>query len=227
MILFGFIAAVASGVALPGHMLLFGRIINSFVFYSTVTNCTEFANQTIMQPSLSMILASRLMSLENMNMSVNVNSMDMGMDMGMAGDMSCAERERALDCTDEYYNMCNMFVTANAGSILNLTRSDNSSESSLLCGDSEQGMEVLENVLEYVCCPARTLREDIAVFSYIYVGMATAVLLAIFLATMFWNVSAYRQTKRIRQAFYRSVLYQDVGWFDVTEVSELSTRLAE
>ena len=37
MIVVGVVTGVLSGVALPGHMLLFGEVINQFVYYSIVT----------------------------------------------------------------------------------------------------------------------------------------------------------------------------------------------
>ena len=200
MIILGFITAVASGVALPGHMVLFGRIINDFVFYSAATNCTVTNNGTVI-PSLSMAVRQFLMP-------ENITSCDFD-----------------YSCTDAYASRCNEFVQMNSSQILN--RVVNRS-SALLCSAEEgSGEDIFESVLDYVCCPSETLRDSIAEFSIIYVGMATAVLIVVFLATIFWNVSAYRQTKRMREAFYRSILYQDVGWFDVTEASELSTRLAE
>lgn len=200
MILLGFVCAVASGVALPGHMLLFGRVINNFVYYSTATNCTELDDGTII-PSLSMEVRNRLIPMPVDNFT------------------SC---DVDTSCSDDFRTMCNEFVRNSSMFIIGAATEGNTS--ALLC-DIDTG--VFENVAEFLCCPGDSLQESIRDFSLIYVGMATAVLIVFFLSTIFWNVSAYRQTRRIRQAFYRSVLYQDIGWFDVTEPSELSTRLSE
>lgn len=177
MIIFGFIMASLSGLALPGHMLLFGRVINNFVYYSTVTNQT--ANGT---------LADR----------INSTASSMG--------MSCLD-----------------FVRNNSAFISD--QLSNSSDTPLLCDEDAQ--DIFDNVLEYACDPDVQLRDTIALFSVYYIALATATLIAVFLATVSWNVSAYRQTRRIRQTFYHSILHQEIGWFDVNEANELSTRLAE
>lgn len=86
---------------------------------------------------------------------------------------------------------------------------------------------VTSNIVSYACNPRATLQTNVGFFSIYYVILATCVLIAIFLSTTFWNLSAYRQTRRMRLAFYRSILRQEVGWFDVTEASQLNTRLVE
>ena len=199
MILFGFSCAVAAGAALPGHTLLFGRIINSFIFYSAATNCTV-GDDGIVIPSLSMVARNVLSP--------------MPMDKFTTCDFDDS-------CSDAYFTFCSEFLQNNSQAIFTRIRQGNASR--LLC-DTDT---IFESVLEYVCCPGPTLRDNIRDLSFIHIGMATGVLIVVFLATMFWNISAYRQTRQIRQAFYCSVLYQNVGWFDVTEPSQLSTRLAE
>lgn len=145
MIVLGTLMAISAGVALPGHMLLFGRVINEFVYHSIARNVTiQMSNQT----------------------------------------------------------------------------------EGHFCSNAT-GQDILLNVIPYLTNPSGTLLQQIGQFSLYYVGIASAVLIATFLATVFWNVSAYRQTRRMRLAFYHSILRQNIGWFDVTEANELSTRLAE
>ena len=64
-------------------------------------------------------------------------------------------------------------------------------------------------------------------FTYYYLGLATAAMIGAFTANLLSNISAYRQTRRMRIAFYNSVLRQEVGWFDVTKTGQLNTRLQE
>ena len=150
MIIFGIIMAVAAGLALPGHMLLFGEVINIFVFHDIATATAA----TAMNPS-------------------------------------------------------------------------NMTQPAHFCFNSSSSGDITSNLLPYFGDPSGTLLSEVGRYSLYYVGLATATLIATFLATMFWNFSAYRQTRRMRQAFYQSILRQDIGWFDVTEANELSTRLAE
>lgn len=148
MIILGTVMAIMAGLALPGHMLLFGLVINEFVYHGI----------------------GRSITLQMMNLTVQ---------------------------TEGHF-----------------------------CSNAT-GQEILLNVVPYLNDSRATLLQEIGQFALYYVGIATAVLIATFLATVFWNVSAYRQTRRMRLAFYRSILRQNIGWFDVTEANELSTRLAE
>ena len=43
----------------------------------------------------------------------------------------------------------------------------------------------------------------------------------------FLLVSADRQIVRMRLAFYRNIIRQDMAWFDATSVGELTTRFTE
>jgi ABC-type multidrug transport system fused ATPase/permease subunit len=40
-------------------------------------------------------------------------------------------------------------------------------------------------------------------------------------------VSSERQTNKMRKAYFRAILRQEIGWFDQHKSGELSTRLAE
>ena len=107
----------------------------------------------------------------------------------------------------------------------NITKPERATEVHF-CGNVS-GSDVFGNVLDFVCDPKDTFLDEITMFAYIYVSLATGVLFSMFLAFFLWNVSGYRQARRMRLAFYRSILKQDIGWFDVTEAAQLSTRLAE
>ena len=48
MILVGFFFAVAAGLAIPGHLILFGRVINQFSYYtSTTSKGSSFGNVSL------------------------------------------------------------------------------------------------------------------------------------------------------------------------------------
>ena len=95
------------------------------------------------------------------------------------------------------------------------------------CSNTSSGLDATSNFLDYICDPDGTLRWRIGVFSLYYVALATGILIAVFLATMFWNLSAYHQIQRLRRALYHSILRQEIGWFDSIETGVLSTRLVE
>ena len=178
MILVGTVMTIASGVALPGHLLLFGRIINQFVYYEQAL---------IFQPSV--LNQSQMMNLS-----------------------------------------CEPFRDLVANGTVNLTGSPNSvTDTPANDGDVFfcQQTSIFSEILNLVCDPEDVFIDEINKFSYIYVGLATAVLISVFIANIFWSISAYRQTLRMRVAFYRSILRQEIGWYDVSETAQLSTRLSE
>ena len=177
MIVVGVVTGILSGVALPGHMLLFGETINQFVYFTVASDdvrprVTNFVNND---------------TLNTANESVD--------------DILC-DRGRARALLDGF--------------------ADNGTEPYFCSRGS-----IFDNVLDYVCDPREELTSSVAVFSYIYLALAVGVLVTTFMSNALLNLSAYRQTRRMRLAFYRSVLSQEIGWFDVTESAELNTRLAE
>ncbi|XP_053548248.1 ATP-dependent translocase ABCB1-like [Bombina bombina] len=64
-------------------------------------------------------------------------------------------------------------------------------------------------------------------YSYYYVAIGCAVLVLSIFQVWTFLVSATRQTMRIRQQFFKSVLHQDMAWFDCTQIGTLNTRLTE
>ena len=182
LMIVGVLMAIASGLALPGHMLMFGEVIDLFISYdlgrsilAQLNNLTQTTNQSI---PLSVIL----MTLSGMG-----NNTELPIDVFGTGNASA------------YF--CDLNGTQQQGSniITFLTANDSSTE----------------------------LQMRIGLYSIYYVAMGAGVLIAAFLATSLMNLSAYRQTRRMRIAFFRSVLKQDIGWFDVNPSAELNNRLSE
>ena len=62
---------------------------------------------------------------------------------------------------------------------------------------------------------------------YIFIGIAVAVFILAFLQISLFQAACERQVKKIRLAFYRAVMRQEIGWFDANPTGELSSRLAE
>ena len=180
MILVGAVMSIASGVGLPVHILLFGRVINQFVYYEQAL---------IFQPIV-------------LNQSLMMN-------------LSCESfRDMVINGTTELMGFQTSVAVA----------ADMANDSDLFfC----QRASVFSDVLNRVCDPEDILIDEINKFTYIYIGVGTSVLISLLLAIMLWNISAYRQTQKMREAFYHSILRQEIGWFDVTETALLSTRLAE
>ena len=109
----------------------------------------------------------------------------------------------------------------------NVTRSLKSlgSSSGYFC----KGTFVDTNLLkDYFNSTGEKLQRNIEIYSYYYIGVATGAMLAVYLANVVWNLSAYHQTRRMRSAFYSSVLRQEVGWFDeIKSTARLNILLQE
>lgn len=177
MITVGSIMAVAAGFATPGHIILFGGVINKFVhYYIAASNSSAFGNV-----SLSYLANQYARSL---NSSCSVPLLRQG-----------------------------VFSNGTRGNV------------KLLCDSPTE--KVFLEVLGFVCDPRSELLLQAKYFSIYYIFLGIGTFISIFLATTLWNISAYRQTRRIRHCFYHSMLHQEVGWFDVNGTSELSTRLSE
>ena len=135
----------------------------------------------------------------------------------LPGNETCATYQAQLRNNPQFFT----------NSISQASSSATTASSGYFCSNTSSGSDATSNFLDYICDPNGTLRWQIGVFSLYYVGLATGMLIAVFLATMFWNLSAYRQIQRLRRALYHSILRQEIGWFDSVETGVLSTRLVE
>ena len=155
--------AIAAGLALPGHMFMFGDIIDFFIAYDIAGDLQQNSNLTCNNITMTITAEALAMALAPANSSAN-STMDEG----------------------EYF-----------------------------CTQEETGGN--SNVFRYaMSCDLRSLLlSDVAQYSYYYLGMAGGLLIAAFFAIALWNWAAYRQTRRMRMTFLRSILRQDIGWFDV------------
>ncbi|KAJ7379512.1 ABC transporter B member 11 [Desmophyllum pertusum] len=64
-------------------------------------------------------------------------------------------------------------------------------------------------------------------FALYYVYLAIGNMVVAYGQMALWQLTATRQVKKMRLAFFKSVLKQDIGWFDTTDPGELNNRLTE
>ncbi|XP_041418444.1 ATP-binding cassette sub-family B member 5 isoform X2 [Xenopus laevis] len=77
------------------------------------------------------------------------------------------------------------------------------------------------------CDQFKPLGEQMIIYALYCVAMAATVIVAGYAQVSFWVLAAARQTRKMRQAFFRSVLSQDMSWFDINKPGEINTRLNE
>ncbi|KAB0345019.1 hypothetical protein FD754_021945, partial [Muntiacus muntjak] len=75
--------------------------------------------------------------------------------------------------------------------------------------------------------PGRILEEEMTRYAYYYSGLGAGVLVAAYIQVSFWTLAAGRQIKKIRQEFFHAILRQEIGWFDINDITELNTRLTD
>ncbi|KAM3821027.1 ATP-binding cassette sub-family B member 5 [Vipera latastei] len=78
-------------------------------------------------------------------------------------------------------------------------------------------------------CPqaASDLENQMASHAYYFVGTGFVVLLCSFVEIWTFVTISARQTARIRNKFFFTVLHQEMAWFDTTPIGTLNTRLTE
>jgi ABC-type multidrug transport system fused ATPase/permease subunit len=57
--------------------------------------------------------------------------------------------------------------------------------------------------------------------------LGVAAMIFNYLKVSFWLIPAERQAKKMRQSLFKSILRQDISWFDTYKVGELTNRLTE
>ncbi|NXD92614.1 MDR1 protein, partial [Chaetorhynchus papuensis] len=101
----------------------------------------------------------------------------------------------------------------------------------VLSGVESNGKKLKLNFSTYCSsCPSNPgvdIEGEMTKFAYYYVGIGFAVLVLSIIQVWTFLVTATRQTARIRQKFFFSVLHQEMAWFDTTQIGTLNTRLTD
>ena len=76
-------------------------------------------------------------------------------------------------------------------------------------------------------CTKLDIEAELTQFSYYYIAIAVGLAVATTFQMVSWGVTAERQVHRIRKEYFKSILRQDMVWFDTSDGGELNTRLSE
>ena len=90
----------------------------------------------------------------------------------------------------------------------------------IFCDATQEG-NVINSASAFVCDPDQTLTEEVTTYSLYFVYLGLAMFIAYFLSHMLWTVSASRQSKRLRIAYYKAVLEHNISWFESSDISSL------
>ena len=89
--------------------------------------------------------------------------------------------------------------------------------------------DVLERCLggQRECLTTDEFLQRIDTQVYIFLGLAAGVFIAGTLQIMSYQLAAERQVYKIRLLFYRAILRQNIGWFDINPSVDISSILIE
>ncbi|XP_059172799.1 ATP-dependent translocase ABCB1-like [Physella acuta] len=71
------------------------------------------------------------------------------------------------------------------------------------------------------------LQEKVLPYIYYFIGIGVGSFICSFFAISCWTWAAERQVSTMRKKFFHSVMRQEIGWFDVHEAGEISSRFSE
>ena len=234
-IFLGTVGSIGIGAALPGHMLLFGTILNNMISYQLLSrelvpnflyiqqNCTlapgpltaAFESGQVghfCSPTINMAI-----NASNTSTTPIVNPLDeivAGLSNILFGTPSALP--------GDYSN--NLGVLAFSLQRVNqslLVDCSPDVRAEIISADRQRGSMSLMQPLD------DAFFEIVTYYSYVYLGIAVLALLLGYAQSSFWNTAAYRQGFRIRQRFFASLMYQDISWYDTIKSGTLPTRLAE
>ncbi len=77
------------------------------------------------------------------------------------------------------------------------------------------------------CLDNEAFIQGINTFVYVFLGIAMGVFTFAYFEISLFQTACERQVKKIRFAFYRAIMRQEVGWFDANPSGGLASRIAE
>jgi ATP-binding cassette, subfamily B (MDR/TAP), member 1 len=86
---------------------------------------------------------------------------------------------------------------------------------------------ILGSILTAVAATKAAFVEQVEGFCLYFLYIGGGLVVIAFLASLFGAISSERQANRIRVAYFKAMLRQDVGWFDVNAPGEVASRMQE
>lgn len=231
--------AILNGAALPGSMYVFGDLTNLYVNYdaslqifsdvsSTLT--TEFSNIAFNESGSltsieegvnnSIITPNLFMFEDNLTEFLTLHeNISFGSDR--ASNVSCVVFSFANDQRTSVYLV-----------LLGLVNN------TYTISPTDGGCDCLESIFESFNSESRCLTDETFIHGertgdgilwtiYFFLMIAAAVFIASYVQIAFMLVACERQVQKMRLLYYRSVLRQDIAWFDLNPSGEVSSRLNE
>jgi ABC-type multidrug transport system fused ATPase/permease subunit len=72
-----------------------------------------------------------------------------------------------------------------------------------------------------------TLRIDFDQWLFLISVVGCGIIVVGYFQVAFWSIACERQTRRLREVLFRSILNKEIAYFDINKTGQLSTRLTE
>ena len=241
--------AICHGVALPGSVYVFGDLINFFVNHDITQQIFGGINRNVSEVYVGVtfndsaefdsvmeafgsntVSPNVLATFDNLTEYFTLFTIDFlnGANLtfeeqGFIGVIACVVVNSAMDDGLSIYEYLKTNTESNTFSI---------TPTSSACG------QCLDDLFREFSEPARCLSNDDFLYGqggvdgalwqiYLFIIIAVAVFICGYFQISLIQLACERQVHKIRQRYYKSVLHQDVGWFDLNPSGELASRLNE
>ncbi|KYQ88935.1 ABC transporter B family protein [Tieghemostelium lacteum] len=74
--------------------------------------------------------------------------------------------------------------------------------------------------------PSFDLSDEVTTLALYFVYIGIAVFVCSYVEVTFWVLAGERQSIKCRKEYFKAILKQEIGWYDVSKASELSTRMS-
>ena len=239
LILLATLMAAAHGAALPGAMLIFGDITNLFANYDisreAFTNLNTMLRSNFTDGNFTFVEGTGL----NVITAILTRTVDEGI---VATESSLFEFLFTLS----NQTMANLLMNASCvvfayADVLNTTGFDvlnQTVQSTLTIPVFAEGCSCSAELFLSFSSEARCLTDEVFIHGesigdgvlwqiYYFLMITVGVFIVAYFQVTFMQLACERQVQKIRMLFYKSVLRQDIGWFDINPGGELSSRLNE
>ena len=110
--------------------------------------------------------------------------------------------------------------TCTTKEVQQLLNNASQSNAGIFCDATEQG-NVVSSASSYVCDPDQTLVEEVTTYCIYFAALGATFFITRLMSISLWSMSAHRQSRRMRIAYFQSVLKHEISWFEMNDTTTL------
>ena len=232
--------AIAHGAALPGAMYVFGDLTNLYVNYDISQRVFRDTNDALVQGFSNITFndsANGTITTLEQASSMESLSPDLILTQDNLTDFALLlNNETSAEIAGNVSCLVVAFARSRSQSIYETLRRIRDEDQEIT--PSDDGCDCLEQLFRDFSTESRCLTDDTFIngeggadgilwIVYLFLIITFGVFIAAYIQISFMQAACERQVQKIRLLYYRSVLRQDIGWFDLNPSGEVSSRLNE